>query len=229
MLGAFSPELNASEGRGDRNRMLILAQQASKFGTILVLIFAIPLIIEMDYILKLWLREPPIYTALFCQFILAAFLLDKLTTGYMMAVNAMGVIAAYQATVGTCLVMTVPLAWVFLALGAQPTSVGLAFIIAMVGVSVGRVLWARRLLSVPIRHWLWDVLLPVGTVTLAASSAALLPRLLLLPSFSRLVLVTIASVLTTIVTAWLFAMNDAERSVIKKIAIQMLTNKIGNK
>lgn len=221
MLGAFSPELNASEGRGDRNRMLVLAQQASKFGTILVLLFAIPLIIEMDYILKLWLREPPIYTALFCQFILAAFLLDKLTTGYMMAVNAKGVIAAYQATVGTCLVMTVPLAWVFLALGTQPTSVGLAFIIAMAGVSAGRVLWARRLLSVPIMHWLRDVLLPVGAVTLAAASAALLPRWLLLPSFSRLVFVTIASVLTTIATAWLFAMNDTERKSVKQLTTHL--------
>ena len=222
MLGAFSPELNASEGRGDRTSMLALAQRASKFGTILVLLFAIPLVVEMDYILKLWLREPPLYTALFCQLILVAFLVDRLTTGYMMAVNAKGVIAAYQATVGTCLALTIPLAWVFLKLGAQPTSVGLAFIIAMAGVSAGRVLWARRLLGVPIWHWLRDVLLPVSTVTLAAASATLLPRCLLSPSFSRLVLVTVASVTTATVTAWLFAMNATERSAVKQSAMHMI-------
>lgn len=223
MLGAFSPELNASEGRGDRTRMLALAQRASKLGTILVLLFAIPLVIEMDHILKLWLREPPLYTALFCQLILAAFLLDKLSTGYMLAVNAKGVIAAYQATVGTCLVLTIPLAWVFLELGAEPTSVGLAFIIAMAGVSAGRVLWARRLLGVPIWHWLRDVLLPVGAVTLAASSSALLTRWLLSPSFSRLALVTLASVLTTIATAWFLALNATERSAVKQSATHLFT------
>lgn len=221
MLGAFSPELNASEGRGDRTRMLSLAQRASKFGTILVLLFAIPLVVEMDYILKLWLREPPLYTALLCQLIVAAFLLDKLSTGYLLAVNAKGIIAGYQATVGTCLVLTIPLAWVFLKLGAPPTSVGLAFIIAMSVVSAGRVLWARRLFGVPVWNWLRDVLLPVGAVTLAASSAALLPRCLLSPSFSRLTLVTVASVLTAIATAWLLALNATERSTVRQSATHL--------
>jgi O-antigen/teichoic acid export membrane protein len=65
MIGAFSPEITASEGRGDRARMISLSIRSSKFGTILVMLFAIPLMVEMTYILKLWLREPPLYTGLF--------------------------------------------------------------------------------------------------------------------------------------------------------------------
>ncbi len=86
MVGAFSPEITASEGRGDRARMLSLAERASKFGTILVLLLAIPLITEIEYILKLWLHIPPPHTALLCQLILGSFLIDRLSTGYMLAV-----------------------------------------------------------------------------------------------------------------------------------------------
>ena len=227
MIGAFSPELTASEGRGDRTRMLSLAQHASKVGTILVLLFAIPLIVEMDYILKVWLSEPPLHTALFCRLILATFLLDRLSAGYMLAVNAYGRIAAYQATVGTCLVLTLPLAWVFLKGGAPPTSVGIAFVVTMAAVSAGRVFWARRLLGVPVRSWVRKVAFPTSTVAVAALSVGMGPRWLLSPSLSRLALVTVAGIVTTLFTAWFLALDGNERSLIKQNGGRLLEKWIG--
>jgi O-antigen/teichoic acid export membrane protein len=222
MTQAFSPEVTASEGRGDRARMLSLAQQASKFGTILVLLFAIPLMVEMDYVLKIWLIEPPLYTALFCKLILATFVLDRLSAGYMLASHAYGKIAAYQASLGTCLVLTLPLAWVFLKFGAPPTSVGIAFVVTMAGVSLGRVFWARRYLGVPIRRWLGEVALPSGTVTLAALLAVMGPHWLLSPSFPRLVLVSVAGIVTIVFTAWFLALDGKERSFVKQNAGRLL-------
>jgi len=221
MIGAFSPEIMASEGRGDRSRMLTLAQQASKFGAILVLLFAIPLVVEMDYVLKLWLKTPPEYTSTFCQLIIATFILERLSTGYMLAFYAYGRIAAYQATLGSCLILTLPLAWLLLKLGSPPTSVAVAFVATMTAVTIGRILWARRLLNVPVWCWLRDVLLPVGTVTVATTAASLIPRCLLLPSYSRLALVISASVLTTIITAWFFALKNTERYAVKQAATLM--------
>jgi hypothetical protein len=189
---------------------------------VLVLLFAIPLIVETDYILKLWLIEPPLQTALFCRLILATFLLDRLSTGYMLAVNAYGRIAAYQATVGTCLVLTLPLAWVFLKLGAPATSVGIAFVVTMSAVSAGRVFWARRLFGVPVRDWMRQVALPSSTVALAAFSAGMSPRWLMPPSLGRLTLATVAAVVTTVFAAWFLALGGTERSFIKQKAGRLL-------
>lgn len=222
MIGAFAPEITASEGRGDRIRMLSLTQRASKFGTILVLLFAIPLMVELDYVLNLWLIHPPLYTALFCQLVMAAFVLDRLSVGYFMAVSAYGKIAAYQATLGTCLVLTLPLAWVFLKLGMPPTGVGIAFVVTMAVVSAGRVFWARRLLDVSVRSWLSDVALPSSIVTLVAVSAVMVPRCLLAPSFLRLVIVTIVSVATTLLATWFLALNVVERGFVKQSARRLL-------
>jgi O-antigen/teichoic acid export membrane protein len=222
MTQAFSPEVTASEGRGDRTRMLSLAQQASKFGTILVLLFAIPLMVEMDYILKLWLIEPPLHTALFCRLILATFVLDRLSAGYMLASHAYGKIAAYQATLGTCLVLTLPLAWVFLKLGTPPTGVGIAFVVTMAALSAGRVFWARRHLGVPIRRWLRDVARPSSTVTLAALAAVMGPRCLLSPSFLRLALVTVTGFVAILLTAWFLALDGHDRRLVKQNAGRLL-------
>jgi O-antigen/teichoic acid export membrane protein len=223
MVGAFSPEITTSEGRGDRTRMLSLSQRASKFGTILVLLFTIPLMAEMEYVLKIWLSDPPLHTAMFCRLILATFIIDRLSVGNMMAVIACGKIAAYQATVGTCLILTLPLAWIFLKLGAPPTSVGVAFVITMIAVSAGRVLWVRQLFGVPISQWIGTVVLPCGIVASAATLAALTPRLLLPTSFTRLVGVIVTSIIVSLLTAWFFALDRNEREFFRQNLRRLLS------
>ena len=128
MLCAFSPEITASErGVEIENACWIWPSEPVNLERFLFCFLTVPLVIEMDYILKLWLVEPPAHSALFCRLILITFLIERLTSGYMAAVNAHGRIAAYQATVWICMLLTLPLAWFFLKIGAPPTSVGIAF------------------------------------------------------------------------------------------------------
>jgi O-antigen/teichoic acid export membrane protein len=223
MIGAFSPEITTSEGRGDRTRMLSLSQRAGKFGTILMLLFTIPLMVEMEYVLKIWLGDPPLHTAMFCRLILATSVIDRLSVGNMLAVSAHGKIAAYQATVGACMVLTLPLAWIFLKLGAPPTSVGFVFIITMIAVSAGRVFWARRLFGVPVSQWIRSVALPCGIVGAAATLVALVPFGLLPTSFTRLVCVTALSTTASLLTAWVFALDRDEREFFRQNLRRFLT------
>jgi hypothetical protein len=47
MVNALSPEIIASEGRGDRARMLEYSLRACKFSALLIMLFAIPLVIML--------------------------------------------------------------------------------------------------------------------------------------------------------------------------------------
>jgi len=223
MIGAFSPEITSSEGRGDRKRMLGLSHRASKFGTILVMLFAIPLIGEMEYVLQLWLRNPPPYTGLLCRLILCTFLIDRLSKGYMIAVNARGKIAAYQATVGGILVMTLPLAWFFLWAGFPPTSLGVAFILIAIGCTAGRVFWLRKLFAEPISRWFTAVLLPCLWIASITIASCFLPMWLLPQSFIRLVFVTFLSVGATLISAWFLALDSREHEFVKENTFRFLS------
>ena len=216
MLGSFAPEIIASEGRGDRTRMLDLAMRACKFGVLLVMLFAIPLIVEMDYVLKLWLHEPPQYAALFCQLMLVVFLIDLLTVGYMLAVSAHGRIAAYQVTLGTLSHMNLLLAWLFLKHGYAPTSVVFALIIVSVILAVGRVLWGRHLLNMSVRGWITGVFIPCAAVAAVSTLAAMSSAWLLTPSITRLILVIASSITATILAGWFLALGFGERDVIRR-------------
>jgi len=222
MIGAFAPEITACEGRGDRKRMLSLSHQASKFGTILVLILAVPLMVEMDYVLKLWLHAPPPHTTLLCRFMLGTFLIDRLTSGYMLAVAAHGRIAAYQLTLGTILVLTLPLAWFFLERGLQPASIGIAFIITMAVTSVGRVLWGRHFFATSPCHWLFSVVWPAVAVAMITAIVALIPCWLLRASLLRFCLVTASGIAASLLTTWFIALDLEERESVVRNWSQFL-------
>ena len=227
MLGAISPEIMATEGRGDRSRMLAIAQSANKFVTILLLLLAIPIVIEIDSILDLWLVAPPQYAGLFCQLLLLSFILDKCSCGSFLSFYAYGKIAIYQAIYGGILLLSLPLSWAFLKLGAAPTSVGIAFVITMIAVSAWRVFYAQRLFGEPVRDWLSEVALPCSIVTLASGSAGIAVHCSMPSSFSRLALVVAVSIATTLATSWLVAINKNERMWVK-INLRLFLDKISS-
>lgn len=222
LTGAFSPEITAREGRGERHRMLDIALRMCKFSTLLVILFAIPLIVEVDYVLRLWLHDVPPYAGSLCQLMLVMFLIDQLTVGYMSAVNAQGKIAAYQATLGSILVLTLPLGWVFLRIGFPPTGVGFAFVITMVMVSLGRVLWGRYLLGMPLKMWLNQVFIRCAIVVAFSTASALAPLLWLPSSFTRLFSVVVLSVTTTILAGWFIVLKLDERSFFLRNAANIM-------
>ena len=217
MVGAFTPEIMASEGRGDRARMLAMANRASKFGTILSLFFALPLMLEMDSILKLWLGNPPEHAAMFCRFILGTFLIDRLTTGTMLAINAKGKIAGYQATVGFLQFLNLPMAWTALHLGAPPTAVAFCFLITMLASTISRAWWARREFGVPFGNWISGVVLPVTTV-LAIGLGTGIAFFGMSPNALRTAIVCSASLVGCGIGTWFFGMDLAERVFFLKSA-----------
>ena len=211
LIGAFSPEINANEGRGDRKRMLIQANRASKFGAYLTLLFAIPLILEIEYVLDLWLVQPPVYASGMTSLILCAFIIDRLTVGQMLAVSARGKIAGYQIMLGGFLLLTLPVAWLFLHLGLGPISVCWAYLITMSLCSIGRVFWAKSLVQFLPSIWIKEVFLPLNFLIIVSVFTGRMSQLFLDASLGRLSLVVAATLMTNIVLGWNLLLNINER------------------
>lgn len=211
MLHSLSPEVTAREGRGERDRMIGLSMTASKLGTFFVMLFAIPFILETELILRLWLINPPQYAVELSRLMMITFLVDKLAVGYMLAIKARGQIAGYQATVGVSMLMTLPLAWGFLKLGGSPPTVGVAFVTTQVLCSIGRLLWGRKLMAIPINRWLVNVLGPLTVVAAIAILAIMLPHNLMGPGWARLLAVCFTGGVVLLVAGWMFVLSKEER------------------
>lgn len=70
IVTATRPQIVKSEGQGNRQRALALSATTSKIAFLLLSMLSVPLIIEMPYILQLWLKNVPEYTVSFTRLII---------------------------------------------------------------------------------------------------------------------------------------------------------------
>ena len=219
MVGAFQPAIVTAYGAGNFERMRILAYRACKFSMLFVLVFALPLGLELGEVLRLWLGNPPPYAHGLCLCMFAVTVIDQSSVGHMMAVNARGKIALYQAFLGGSLLMTLPLAWLFLAMGNGVYSVGMALLATTVVCAWGRVGFARGLVGMSAWYWLRRILLPVGGVAVASLAVGSFPRMWLSPSWTRMVVTAAACEVPFLGMTWWVLFDGQERKYVgRKVA-----------
>jgi O-antigen/teichoic acid export membrane protein len=129
MLQALNPQIMKSEGADNRKRMLRLSMIASKFSFFLLAVVAIPIIFEMNSILKFWLKNVPEFTVVFCRLILFGTMINQLTIGLQSALQATGKIKFYQIVVGSLILLNLPIAYFLLKLGYPAYSALISYII----------------------------------------------------------------------------------------------------
>ena len=83
----------------------------------MILVFAIPLALEIDQVLRLWLKTPPQYSANLCVLALAYAVVDKISWGCCIAVYAAGKMALYQVVIGGVFLFAIPIAFLFFKMG----------------------------------------------------------------------------------------------------------------
>ena len=212
LQGSFAPAITTAYGAGKYDEMRMLAYRTCKLGILLALIFVLPLSLELKTVIKLWLVNPPPDTVALCWCILLMSIIDKSTVGHMLAVAASGRIATYQACLGSSLILTLPLAWLFVVRGMGFVSIGWAMIITIVICSCGRVWLARGIVGMSARYWILRIAFPVFVITVAAGLIGYLPQLFMLPGVCRVVVTVVICVLALSIGGWFFVLDPCERS-----------------
>ena len=114
VINAMNPILMKSEGANDHQRMLRLAEKECIYVESMMAILFIPLIVELEALLGIWLKEVPTHTAFLCRCLLISFLIDQCTYGLNSANQAMGNIKRYTVVMYTPKLAYLPLAYLFL-------------------------------------------------------------------------------------------------------------------
>jgi len=90
MLAAFRPQIVKQYSAGNHEESVNLIYQAAKYATILLALLAIPFIIEMDYIMELWLKTPPAYASYFCRIMFISGILNMSSCAVFFGIGAYG-------------------------------------------------------------------------------------------------------------------------------------------
>ena len=217
MIRAFLPQIFKSGGSGDSQRMLRLSMLSSKLSILLLSLFAIPLYIEMPFIINIWLKTVPENTIIFCRLILIISILQQPTVGLMAAITTVGKIKVYQLVTGGFQFLNLPIAYALIKLGLPAYSVLVGSVI-MEFINSGLVIWfAYQIAELRIKDFLINTLSRAFVSVFLATICALFVRFILLENIVRIVLVIIVSTSSLLLFARYISFTFAEVEKVKEL------------
>ena len=98
---ALNPQITKSFASGDKSYLMTLVFHGSKYAFYLLLFISLPIILEAEIILKLWLKTVPEYAVIFVRLTLVVSLIESLSKTLIQAMFATGKIRDYQLMVGS--------------------------------------------------------------------------------------------------------------------------------
>ena len=219
------PQITKYYSQGKMTEMWTLVERSTKVMFFICIVIAIPLCLESEYILKLWLGEYPEYSPIFLRLSL---LVSVFSSTYLIncTLQAANKIKREQICQATITLMTLPLGYIALKMGYGPIS---PFIIAAVLqfiASIISVFVVQYELKTSMK-FIFIILLRLYVSSILSVIVPLVVMIMMPSSFVRLVVVTIASILSTTGWMYLLSLNESERMLLKQILHEITTKVFG--
>lgn len=215
-MTAVNPQITKSYASGDNQYMFSLIRKSSKMSFYLLLMLVMPLILNTEVVLGVWLKDVPAHTTLFVQLFLVFALSESLSNPMITAMLATGRIRNYQLVVGGIQLLNIPISYICLKMGAIPE------VTVMVAICLSQIcLWARlimlsRATGFPIGDFVSKVY--VKSLLVVLPCAAVVPFLfeLVKPTgISGAVYSAVISVVWTGTVIYMIGMDGSERNMVK--------------
>ena len=216
MLKALNPVIAKSEGAGNRADMLKYATLGCKYSFSLLAFFAIPFILEMDFIQHIWLKNIPTWAVLFAQLQVVRTLIEQLTISYGSAIAAEGRIAKYNVIVSILNLLPVSILFILFSKGFSPiTMYVLNISIFGVLVALVKVFFAHIICGLKYSIFFKQLFLPSITTFVVSFSIAFIPKMYMEQSWCRMIFTFALGFLSYISLFYFVCMSENERSLIK--------------
>lgn len=213
---ALSPQITKSYAANELDYMKMLTFRGSKFSYYIMFFLALPLFLEVDFALSVWLVEVPRHTANFVRLSLLFSLLGVIDAVFRMPKNATQDIRNYKIIVSIIEFMNFPLSYLALKNGLAPEWI---FIIAIL-LSFPRIYTIQKIVSDTFHYSVRDVFESIYLrLFLVTITAAIIPTFIHLnmpQGWWRMLAVGFTSVLCTAAAVYSIGCNEAERVFIKE-------------
>lgn len=211
---AVNPQIIKSYAKNDLSYMNKLIFASSKFSYVLLLVISLPVMLDTEYILSLWLISVPENTELFFRLIVITSFIDALSNPFMRAVDATGNIRNYQLIVGGILLAIVPCSYVVLKLGAPAYSVFVVHIILCLIAFVVRLFLSQRLVGIPLKKYMYDVIYKLFLITIVSVSVSLYATCLIENELLRFLVLCIISSTSICISTFFIGLSRSEKDIV---------------
>lgn len=219
---AVTPQITKLYASNQIEEMNKLLYQNSKYAFLLLWFLALPVLMQTEYILNLWLVEVPENTVVFCQIIIVHASIMSLNRPYVMAIHATGNMKQTNVTAGVILILVLPVSYILLDNGFSIITPLVIFMIATVLCFIIELYYLKKWINVSVISLFKNTLFPVSIISIISIIPVYLIINLYENSFIKFLFVTFFSMFIVFVLSYIIALDKEEKAKLKT----MIKNKI---
>jgi O-antigen/teichoic acid export membrane protein len=211
---AVTPQITKLYASNQLEELSNLIYENCKFAFILLWLISLPLLIELEYILSIWLIKIPEYTYIFTLLMIIYGLLYSLLRPLVMAIHATAKLKYVQLTAGSLLIMTLPISYFLLKNGYPVYS---PFIVSLIiwcfHISI-ELIFLKKYINISIKKFLLKVILPIVYISLISFTTLYYSFFNMENNLTKFFMVIISSTVIIIILSYFIALDKEKRSKI---------------
>jgi O-antigen/teichoic acid export membrane protein len=221
LMQALNPVLVKTEGAGNRDLMFKSAFTGGKLSFFLLFFVSTPIIIEMPFVLNIWLEKVPEYTIEFCRLTLITYTLGQLTLPLITTIGAIGKIKNYQISVSLAAVLPFGISWILYSIGFSPTSLYITYLsFEWLGLSI--ILYhTKKCGGLEPTEFLKQVYFRSLAIAFLVYFVTFVPHFLIQEGILRFIVVGFSTIISFIIFVYLFGLSKEEKSIITEVIFKI--------
>jgi hypothetical protein len=179
---------------------------------------SLPILLETERIIGIWLKTVPEYTVIFCQLILINSLIQCFDASLGIIFQATGKVKENQIFSGGLYLLVLPISYFLLKLSNNPPQIVFVvqIIITVIVSFVVKIILINKIINISLKEYWQKLIFPVSKVSVIAIIVPLLIRYSLPETVWRLLWVALFSFLSIGITIYCTGVNKIDRERIKK-------------
>lgn len=217
---AVNPQLTKNYAAQDWIYFRQLFYAASKFSFYLILILSLPVMLSMNEILRIWLKNVPDYTAAFCILSIIGLMINALGGPVWTAIQASGTIKKYQACISGIILLNIPAYYILLVYLklSPPSALYIPIITNIIVVAIGlRFILKRQ--HITLQEYTVRVLYPITKVGIAGVIFPVFARMTLesrVTSVFYMLIITAISTVSIAMSIYISGLTAGEKDWVSK-------------
>lgn len=221
VLQAARPQVIMQYAKGNTDEMYYLTFLVAKSSYLLMLAIVMPMFLEMNYIIDLWLGESaPIQTVLFCKIGFLNVLIGSLSSSISMSMHAIGKLRNFSIINSILFLMPLPLGYLLFKLGFPEYSILLLSVAFNILIMVNILIQLYRIEKYNLELIFKDICIVCFVITVFSYVVLSFEQQHMTGGFLRLFILSFSSVLLIASYSWIFVLTTNQRKLIKSILLK---------
>lgn len=208
---ALNPQITKNYASNNLPQMHSLMFRSARFSFLLLFFLSLPVLMETNFILTLWLKTVPDDAVIFTQIMICISLIYTTANPCIIANQATGKVKIYQMVVGGILLLILPISYVVLKLGAPAYSVFIVHFCIESLAQFSRMYMLRKLIHLPLWQYMKNIYIPIVSTVAIAIILPLVVRMQVSEGWLRFLAVGFTCVLSVGASSYFIGFTKQER------------------